>query len=201
MRSIFVPLRLDANARGLQLETSMDPRIDEVAHRLALVDEEANLTVEEGDGLVMGDEMRLRQSSFLSLPHAEALRSLADFFFLPVSVLHNLASNACKFTPTGGKITIRTILIYPGVSETSASTAKTSVGDLCAEDRSESTYSPRLSVNKLQQHEAIGKPSSTPEVVVVRIEVEDTGVGIKPKDMADSRLFSACRFFYPNVAH
>lgn len=62
MRSIFVPLRLDANARGLDLITALDVRVDEVAVRAAFPEEAGdNDPVNEGDGTVMGDEMRLRQ--------------------------------------------------------------------------------------------------------------------------------------------
>lgn len=60
MRSIFGPLKLDANARGLELETSLDPRIDEVATKAAHQESECQL-IGEGSGIVMGDEMRLRQ--------------------------------------------------------------------------------------------------------------------------------------------
>lgn len=70
MASIFVPLRIDTNARGLLLETQLDPRIDEVAKRAAYPEEDT--IVQEGDGVMLGDEMRLRQ------------------------VINNLASNAAK---------------------------------------------------------------------------------------------------------
>ena len=73
MASIFVPLRIDTNARGLALETELDPRIDEVAKRAAYPEEEGSI-VQEGDGVMLGDEMRLRQ------------------------VINNLASNAAKLS-------------------------------------------------------------------------------------------------------
>ena len=60
VRSIFVPLRLDAASRGLELETSLDTRVDELARFAAFPDETIGI-VREGDGMVMGDEMRLRQ--------------------------------------------------------------------------------------------------------------------------------------------
>lgn len=76
MKSIFGPIQLDATARGLKLSTSLDLRIDEVAHKAAY-EEEGDKVVQFGDGVVMGDEMRLRQSKlhflflppFLSSPH------------------------------------------------------------------------------------------------------------------------------------
>jgi len=71
MRSIFVPLRLDAAARGLDLETNLDSRVDKLA-RLAAYPEESIEDIREGDGMVMGDEMRLRQ------------------------IIGNLISNACS---------------------------------------------------------------------------------------------------------
>ena len=77
MRSIFVPLRLDAAARGLDLETNLDNRVDELA-RLAAYPEESVEDVREGDGMVMGDEMRLRQiiGNLISNACSEPLKSL-----------------------------------------------------------------------------------------------------------------------------
>lgn len=43
---------------------------------------------------------------------------------------------------------------------------------------------------ELSGHSPYSKYSEN-EIIVVRIEVEDTGVGIRPKDMVDGRLFSA----------
>lgn len=64
MKDIFSPLRLDATARGLTLETHLDPRIDEVAVKAALLEgEQWDGIVYEGEGILMGDEMRLRQGS------------------------------------------------------------------------------------------------------------------------------------------
>lgn len=62
MRSIIVPLQLDATKRGLHLETYLDPRIDEVAKKASSGGLADDLIVQEGDGVVAGDEMRLRQS-------------------------------------------------------------------------------------------------------------------------------------------
>ncbi|KAK4056812.1 hypothetical protein OIO90_002061 [Microbotryomycetes sp. JL221] len=167
IQSIFTPLRIDTVARGLSLETVLDPRIDDVAKKAALPDEDS--VTREGDGWMMGDEMRLRQ------------------------VVNNLTSNACKFTPVGGKISIRTTLVYPvdGLQRLDANEL-TSDGD--GDEISDSTVtglpSPRLSETQLQQHEAKMSPRSD-SVIVVRIEVQDTGVGLRSRDMAENRLFSA----------
>ena len=49
-----------------------------------------------------------------------------------------------------------------------------------------------LSKDYLTQHNIEhGKPSAPLECIVVRIEVSDTGCGIKPQDMIQSKLFSA----------
>lgn len=47
-----------------------------------------------------------------------------------------------------------------------------------------------LSTNHLTQHNVIhSKPAPPLEWIVVRIEVSDTGCGIRPKDMVQSKLF------------
>ena len=51
----------------------------------------------------------------------------------------------------------------------------------------------KLSKSHLNQHNVLtGKPAPPLEWIVVRIEVKDTGVGIRPKDMVQSKLF--CEF-------
>ena len=62
----------------------------------------------EEDGIVVGDETRLRQ----------IITNLARLVGLNVDWCRVLimlfpSSNACKFTPTGGKLEIRTKLILP----------------------------------------------------------------------------------------
>lgn len=66
VQSILGPLRLDATARGLDLVAALDPRIDEVAVR-AMRAPGSVLTFEEGDGILLGDEIRIRQGASAKL--------------------------------------------------------------------------------------------------------------------------------------
>ncbi|KAG6381739.1 hypothetical protein JVT61DRAFT_344 [Boletus reticuloceps] len=81
-------------ARNLELVTYLDKTIDEVARCAAreAAGEHPSAISSEEDGVVLGDAVRLRQ------------------------IVNDLASNACRFTPAGGRITCSTRLVFPAHS-------------------------------------------------------------------------------------
>lgn len=119
-------------------------------------------------------------------------------------------SNACKFTPAGGKLIVRTKLVIPSLPDSFdplcdfRDTSDSCSFDATKDDKideetlehqiedAEKNTRP-LSQGYLTQHtiEHGGKPKQdVPETLVVRIEVEDTGCGIKPRDIYVGKLFS-----------
>lgn len=196
---MLVPLRLAANARDLKLITRLDPRIDEVhihevsaarfptvfwqvsrraayqaqGHNETWINEHLNAEDDEIGGLVVGDEMRLRQ------------------------IVTNLASNACKFTQPGGCVEISTRLVYPPDStcihlENVATCSRNASTDNQTLGLSASRLSAHNSIEsaKERQPRGITETPATLEQIVVHIEVTDTGVGIRARDLVDLRLFS-----------
>ncbi|KAG6806809.1 hypothetical protein H0H93_002426, partial [Arthromyces matolae] len=96
--------------------------------------------------------------------------------------------NACKFTPMGGKLSIKTKLVVPAnFSDITTSPVASSGSDL-PYDNLESNDHPPLSTSHLTRHNNEGNIPGL-NYIVVRIEITDTGVGIKHRDVIENKLF------------
>ncbi|KAG6816144.1 hypothetical protein H0H87_008321 [Tephrocybe sp. NHM501043] len=188
MRSLFKPLSLEADAQGLIFETELDPKIDQIARVAsykALGEDAATIRKHmsdhpDVDGIVIGDEARLRQ----------IITNLARLYASESEVAGY--SNACKFTSAGGKLTIKTKLVLPATFSIPGET-------ICpvASFASDFPYGitqpdahPPLSASHLSQHNSENGCQGR-DYIVVRIEVTDTGYGIKPRDIIRNKLFTA----------
>lgn len=136
-------------------------------------------------GVVTGDEVRLRQV----ITNLCRLDSPSYVFFLPgFLIVSSIYSNATKFTPSGGRISVSTRLILPP----SVAASDTVVGDpekgkISPVSGTDSPYGgndpPPLSTSMLIQHN-----QTELKRIVVRIEIADTGPGIRRGDV--NKLFS-----------
>ncbi|KAL1406702.1 hypothetical protein Q8F55_008408 [Vanrija albida] len=161
MQLIALAHRLQAQSAGIDLLFNWDPRISALP-------------------LLLGDEMRLRQ------------------------VASNLVSNAIKFTPKGS-VTITTSIVRsvppadkaPGELEEASAKAfieDLEKGDIDVEIARLSVGSQPAGTSTAMSSEPSGEykvvDDDPAKWVVVRVEVADTGVGIKEEDMEEGRLFS-----------
>ena len=94
-------------------------------------------------------------------------------------IIQNLCSNATKFTSKGGSISLTTQLVHPLPSAGSPT-----ISDAYRSMSNSSYLSSRVDSTESAYS------SLASDIIVVRIEIADSGCGIKPEDLDNDRLFS-----------
>ncbi|KAJ7098566.1 hypothetical protein B0H15DRAFT_878328 [Mycena belliarum] len=167
IRAIMDQVEVQTGARQLILERALDERIDTLPHALDAGH------ADEPEGLwVLGSELRLHQ------------------------VLSNLAANAVKYTPEG-EGTVRIATEFLGISTreelpgTPPDIEDQSVGpsEKTGCDTSEGTKAEDNGAGAapvLRRNESAGVQT---QCLNFRLEVTDSGPGIKPSDLVEDRLF------------
>nr|XP_018263320.1 two-component system sensor protein [Kwoniella dejecticola CBS 10117]OBR85478.1 two-component system sensor protein [Kwoniella dejecticola CBS 10117] len=166
--------RMQAQMAGIELDVELDKDIDKIG------------------GVFVGDEMRLRQ------------------------VASNLVSNSIKFTDKGS-VRIVTKLLYPRMEPTPAVELDDplrqaalnlqkqqeiehhernerlqlgSAGGMIDIEKGSVAMENRRQSRDLEKQNSEEERKKSVQKVVVRVEIHDTGVGLRKQDVIDNRLFS-----------
>ncbi|KAK4699327.1 hypothetical protein P7C70_g6934, partial [Phenoliferia sp. Uapishka_3] len=146
----------------------------------------------EAKGLKLDVELDANVDKLQPDPNGEGLIVVGDPIRLG-QVLTNLTSNAIKFSAAAGEIRVVTRLIptvLPGVHSAPTSPAEDPKPRRSQFERLESTDGGTATA--VNTHERSPRPRAS-DYVTFRVEVHDSGPGVRPSDLAGSRLFRPFR--------